>query len=481
MGNGLNLRQVLLILRLRWPLVLALFALVMVVAYGVSRQMPKKYTAETSLLLDVRADPLVATLMPSIASREFLGTQVEIIQSDRLAGRVVKMLGVTEGPAAVEQWRQETQGRVPIETYYGSMLRNGLTVVPARNTNLIDISFTGADPRFVAAAANAFAQAYIEFSVELRIEPSRQYGTFFDERLKSLRAQFEEAQRKLSTYQRERGIIPTERIDLEGARLTTIMAQLAAAQAELADTSTRQRNTGTETSPDVQLSSVVQGLKSELARAETRLSEISAIVGSNHPQRLQLEAQIAEIKQQISSEMRRVSGVTATVNRVTGQKIAELSAMAEAQKRTVLSLRAQFDEMAVLQRDVETAQRAYDAVATRRSQVSLESQADQASARVLTPASEPLSHSSPNIKKNMMAAAALGLLLAIGAALGWELLDRRVRSTADLSIVEGVPVLGVVSPWADRGRRGPHRPRGPLNLPPAGKSMTPQLTLDEGS
>ncbi len=481
MGNGLDLRQVLLILRLRWPLVLALFTLVMLVALGVSLKMPKKYTAETSLLLDVRADPLVATLMPSIASREFLGTQVEIIQSDRLAGRVVRMLGMTEGPAAVEQWRQATQGRVPIETYYGSMLRVGLSVVPARNTNLIDISFTGSDPKFVAAVANAFARAYMEFSVELRIEPSRQYGSFFDERLKSLRTQFEEAQRKLSSFQRDRGIVATERVDLESARLATIMSQLAAAQAELADTSSRQRNTGTETSPDVQSSSVVQGLKSELARAETKLSEISSIIGSNHPQRVQLEAQIAELKQQINSEMRRVSGVTATVNRVTGQKIAELAAMAEAQKRTVLSLRAQFDEMALLERDVETAQRAFDAVANRRSQVSLESQADQASARVLTPAVEPLAHSSPNIQKNMLAAAALGLLLAIGAALGWELLDRRVRSTADLAIVEGIPVLGVVSTWADRGRHGPHRPRGPLNLTRQGKNIQPQLTLDEGS
>ncbi|MCR5883534.1 Wzz/FepE/Etk N-terminal domain-containing protein [Rhizobacter sp. J219] len=261
--NGLNLRQILLILRLRWPLVLALFVLVMAVAFVVSLRMPKKFTAETSLLLDVRADPLVATLMPSIASREFLGTQVEIIQSERLAGRVAKMLGMTEGPAAVEQWRQATQGRVPIESYYGSMLRNGLSVVPARNTNLIDIGFTGGDPRFVAAAANAFAKAYIEFSVELRIEPSRQYGTFFDERLKILRTQLEEAQRKLSTFQRERGIIATERVDLESSRLATTMAQLAAAQAELADTNSRQRNTGTETSPDVQSSAVVQGLKSE--------------------------------------------------------------------------------------------------------------------------------------------------------------------------------------------------------------------------
>lgn len=479
--NGLNLRQILLILRLRWPLVLALFVLVMAVAFVVSLRMPKKFTAETSLLLDVRADPLVATLMPSIASREFLGTQVEIIQSERLAGRVAKMLGMTEGPAAVEQWRQATQGRVPIETYYGSILRNGLSVVPARNTNLIDIGFTGGDPRFVAAAANAFAKAYIDFSVELRIEPSRQYGTFFDERLKVLRTQLEEAQRKLSTFQRERGIVATDRVELESSRLATTMAQLAAAQAEMAEANSRQRNTGTETSLDVQQSTVVQGLKSELARAETRLGEISAIVGSNHPQRVQLEAQITGLKQQIASEMRRVSGVTATANRVTVQKIAELAAVAEAQKRTVLSMRAQLDEMALLQRDVETAQRAHDAVANRRSQVSLESQADQASARVLTPAAEPLAPSSPKVGKNMAAAAALGLALAIAAALGWEMLDRRVRSPADLDFVEGVPVLGVVSPWADAHRRWPHRPRGPQGLPPADRNFPPQLTLEEGT
>ncbi len=481
MNNAINLKQFLLILRLRWPLVIALFVVVVALAFAVSMQLPKRYTAGTSLLLDVRADPLVATLMPSIASREFLGTQVEIIQSDRLAARVVKLMGMADGPAAVEQWRQATQGRVPIENYYGSMLRAGLNVQAARGTNLIDLEFVGNDPKFVAAAANAYARAYIDFSVELRIEPSRQYGAFFDERLKNLRVQLEDSQRRLSNYQREKGIVAVERVDLESSRLTAIMGQLATAQAEQADTSSRSRDAGSATSLDVQMSSVVQGLKAELARAETRLSEISSIVGSNHPQRLQLEAQIAEINKQISAEMRRVGGFTANANRVTAQKIAELTAMADAQKRVVLSLRSQFDEMAVLQRDVETAQRAYDAVANRRSQVNLESQADQATARVLTPAQEPLGPSSPNMKKNMMAAIALGLLISIGAALGWEMLDRRVRSAADLAAVEGVPVLGVISPWTDRNRQGPYRPRGPLILPAPSRGMTPQLTLEEGS
>ena len=122
----------------------------------------------------------------------------------------------------------------------------------------------------------------------------------------------------------------------------------------------------------------MQGLKAELARAETRLSEISATYGSSHPQRIELETRIAELKQQIASEMRRVSGTTATVNRIASQKIGELRGMVDAQKRTVLSLRTQRDEAGALLREVETAQRAFDTVAQRRTQLANESQSEQA-------------------------------------------------------------------------------------------------------
>ena len=88
--------------------------------------LPKQYTAETSLLLDVKTDPLVATLMPSQAGASFIATQVEIIRSERVAGRVVKMLGLAQNPAAVAQWREETEGRIPLETYFGNLLQKGL-------------------------------------------------------------------------------------------------------------------------------------------------------------------------------------------------------------------------------------------------------------------------------------------------------------------------------------------------------------------
>jgi chain length determinant protein EpsF len=476
----MNLRQILLVLRLRWWLVLGLFVAVVGGAFILSVNLPKQYTAETSVLLDVKTDPLLSALMPQVATPAFIATETEIIRSERVASRVVQMLGLAQSPAAVAQWREATQGRIPMESYFGGLLQKGLAVELARGSTLLSLTFTGSDPKFAAAAANAFARAYIDLSVELRVEPARQYNTFYDERLKNLRAELEAAQTKLSAFQQAKGIVASdERVDLETGRLNAIMAQLATAQAEMAETSSRARNTGSETSPDVQQNTIVQTLKGELARLETKLSEISSFAGSNHPQRVQLEAQIGELKRQIIAEMRRVSGATVTVNRVTGQKIAELKSMGDAQKQHVLSLRAERDEMSVLQKDVQTAQRAYESVAQRRSQVSLESQANQASARVLSAAVEPIKHSKPNIPKNMAVALIAGLMLGVGAAMAWEFLDRRVRSVSDLQTPDGLPVLGVLSEAPGRSREMFGRQRFPALAAPR-VAHVPSLTMGGG-
>lgn len=472
----MNLSKVLVVLRLRWWLVLAIFVVTVAVFYGVARLMPKGYLATTTLLLDVRTDPLVSALAPTLAQPAFIATQTEVIRSERVATRVVKMLNLAQSPDAVARWREATEGRTPLDAFYSELLSRGLSVEPGRGSSVLTLNYAAGDPKFAAAAANAFAQAYLDLSVELRVGPAREYANFFDERLKSLRTDLEVAQGRLSEFQRRKGIVlSSERVDIETSRLTSLESALAVAVAESTDTASRQRNTGTETSADVVASSAVQGLKAELARAETRLNEISTTFGANHPTRIQLEAQISELKQQIANEIRRVSGTTATVNRMAGQKIAELRSLIEAQKRVVLSLRADRDEASVLVKDLETAQRAYEQVAQRRAQLANEAQAEQAPARVLSPAVEPRAPASPNVRKLLAGGLLLGLALGIGAALAWEAIDQRVRSEQDMHMVEGVPLLGVMS--AHRGSASSGRRLPPPNRPPS----LPRITLEAGS
>jgi uncharacterized protein involved in exopolysaccharide biosynthesis len=223
-----------------------------------------------------------------------------------------------------------------------------MAVSPSRGSNIITLAYAGRDPKFATAVANAYAQAYIDLLIDMRVDPARQYSAWFDERLKVLRGNLEKAQAKLSAYQREKGIVASdERVDQETQRLNALAAQLATIQGERVDTSSRQRSSGSELSPDVQQSPIVVSLKSEIAKAEAKLSETSSTMGKNHPVRIQLEGQIVGLKDQLDKEMRRISGGAATATRTSAMKESELKQLIEEQKKQVLALRETRDEINV--------------------------------------------------------------------------------------------------------------------------------------
>ena len=437
-------------LRIVWArkwLVLGLFVVVAAVGVAVTMLMPRQYTADTSLIVEMRIDPALGALAPALAAPSYMATQIEVLRSERVASRAVKILGVERSNTAVAQWREATKAKIPLERYFADVLARGLSVEPSRGSSVINLSFTAADPVFAQAAANAFAQAYMDVSVDLRVAPARQSAAFLEEQSKSLRANLEKAQSTLSKFQQSKGIVVTdERLDQENGRYGALISQLALAQAERAETSARQRNSGGEMSPDVLQSPAVQSLKSQLASAQTKLSEINSIVGKNHPARLQLEAQIRELNVQLASEVRRVAGGTSSLNRGSSQKVGELQSMLDQQKRQLLALRADKDQISVYVRDVEAAQRAYDAVAQRLGQLNLEGQNNQANTRLLSPAVEPIEPSRPRVLVGIVGSLVGGLALGLLAALALEAMDRRVRRPEDLVVIAGVPVIGVLRP-----------------------------------
>lgn len=438
------------ILRIVWgrrkPALWVLFGTVVLVTL-VSLTLPKQYMATSSLVFDFRTDPIAGAVMPGMASPSYLSTQTDIMQSDRVASRAVKILRMDKNAEAIEKWKSATDGRVPLDIYYGQILQRHLAIKPGHGSNVVNLSYTGSDPHFAAAAANAFAQAFVDVNVELRVEPARQYATWFDERLKVLRADLARAQTRLSDYQRAKNIVATdERVDNETARLNSLNTQLAEIEGQKAVSSSREKNSGSEFSPDVMEDPIVQGIKTETAKAEAQLQQISSTLGNNHPQYRQVAAQIVGLRRQLDEEMKRISGSAATATRITAQQETELRAAIEAQTRRVLDLRAERDTIAILARDVDSAQRAYDAVAQRISTTNLESQMQQNNVSILSPAIEPEVPSKPKVALNILAAIVIGTLLAAGTALGLEKLDRLVRSPEDMASLQHVPLLGVLQP-----------------------------------
>jgi polysaccharide biosynthesis transport protein len=435
-----TLRQFLGILRARWMLALSVFVVALGVAAALTFALPKKYSATTSLVLDIKSpDPIAGVLYPAMTMPSYMATQVDIIESDRVALRVVRGLKMSENPSMRSQWQEDTQGAGNFEVWLANLLQKNLDVKPSRESNVVQITFKSVDARFSAAVANAFAQAYVDTTAELRVDPAKQYSSFFDGRAKLARDEVEKAQARLSELQRTKGIINAdERFDIETARLSELSSQLVGLQALSAESQSRQ--TAARRAPN----RVVSGLRADLARQEARLQELGARMGDAHPQVVELKANINELRAKLAQETVRLSASVEVTNDINQSRAEQIRASLEVQRAKVLKAREMRDEVAVLQREVEHAQRAYDAVSARLNQSNLESQNTLTNAAVLMPATEAAKPSSPNPVFNFVIAAGVGLLAALAVALLREATDKRVRTLEDISRDMGLPVLGIL-------------------------------------
>lgn len=448
----ITVRQLMLILRARYRLVVAVAGAIFALTALASLLWPKTYTATAVLLVDVKAaDPMggavLGAALPPQVLQSYLATQIQIIQSERTALTVVKALGLDADTEVREKWLKASSGEGSFEIWLADQVRKSLDVKPSRDSHIVNVSYAARDRKQAASLANAFVQASIRTDVEVRARPAHESAEFFDELARKLRDQLENAQTKLSALQRESGITATdEKLDVENTRLNELSSQMTLAQSLAADAGSRQREAqaGAGALPEVVANPLIQALKADLGKQEAKLMELSAQFGPNYPQYQRAESEVKELRARLNTELAQVTSSLGTAARANRRREAALRVAVEAQRVKVLALRKQRDEVAMLQREVESAQKAYEAVGQRRTQTNIESLANLTNLSILSLASEPLRHTSPLITVNLALGIFFGGLLGVVAAFLRESWDRRIRDADDLLAVVRFPLLAFV-------------------------------------
>lgn len=435
--------QFLTILRARWKLMIGTLAAVMLLVLAVNLVAPRLYTASAAVVVDVKSpDPLVGMVLPGLMAPGYIATQLDVLESERVARGVIKLLHLDENAGLREQWRDQTDGSGSYDAWLADLLQRNLDIKPSRESSVINISYTAVDPQFAAALANAFVRSYIDTTLDLRVEPAKQYANLFSSQAKQARDNYERAQTKLSEYQKQHGLLATdERLDIENARLAELSSQVVAIQSLSAEASSRKR-LASSTSPDVLNSAVVGSMKSDLSRQEAHLKELSSRFGDAHPQVQELRANIAELQTKMAQEIAHISSSAGISSSISRSREDQARAALEQQRQRIFTLKAQRDEASVLLRDVESAQRALEAITARLNQTSIESQSTQTNVSVLKEATAPSKPSSPRTVFNTILGLLVGSMLALTLALVVELRDRRLRSEEDVTEGLNVPMLG---------------------------------------
>jgi chain length determinant protein EpsF len=448
----MSFNQFLVILRARWLIAVSVFFIVVVLIAFASFIWPKQYTATASVVIDSKSDPVTAGAQAATGAQPqatYVDTEADIIASERVAQRVVKTLKLDQQPEARKLWAKGPNDDISV-TIADLLLRRKLQVAPAHDSpthasNVIDISVQWSDPVTAAALANGFAQAAIETNIELKVEPAKQYASWFEQRSRALRADLEAKQKRLSDFQAKNGIVATDdKLDVENARLAELSTELVNIQGMRQDAQSRQRQVGSDIStlPEVLQSPVIQSLKAALAQADAKLPDLAANLGKNHPDYQALQAEISSLKSRIAVESANIAASLGSTTQASLRRENDVRQALEAQKKKVLDLKYQHDQAAVYLGDVTAAQRDLDEVTQRLAQSNLESLTQQTNVVQLSTASIPKDPSSPKLVINLILAIFLGGVLGIGSALGVEMRNRRIREDEDIAEVLGVPLLG---------------------------------------
>lgn len=453
----MTLSQLLYILRARWSIVVLILMFVVGLAMAVTLALPKRYAATATLVVDqTRPDPVTGTAYTGNPSPAFMATQVDVLKSDRVAFGVMQKLALAHTPEIQTLWQNENRGDGNFDAWLAERLVSALDVKPSRESNVISVSYMHVDPAKAASIANLFVQSYLDVNLALRVDPAKQYSSFFEGRAQELRVNLERAQAKLSAYQREKGVVvATEgQLDIETARLNELSSQLVALQAVAAESSSRQQHAQSSGDglQEVVNNPSLAGLRGDIARAEAKLQEMSSRMGENHPHLIEARANVASLRARLNAETRRVTGTVGVSNSINRQREAEVRSALETQRARVVRMRTAREEGSVLVREVDAAQRAYDAVLARWNQTSMESQATQSNSYVLAPAVAPFAPSSPKMLRNLVLAVVVGTILAVAAAILLEYVDRRIRTDEEISDVLGLPLLGTLPKPGGKGR-----------------------------
>ncbi len=458
----MDLKQFMLALGARRKAFFVALIATIVTAIAVALILPKKYVATATLLVDMRDEQTITpTRMTPRERAGYLQTQVDLLKSSRLATQVARELKLAQRPGVREAWEKATGGAGQIDEWIASELLQNIIIDTSASSFML-VHYPASDPRYAAEVANGFTKAYLDMALFLRTEPTREAAAWFDQQLKTLRAQLTEAQTRLISYQKQKGILAEDgRLDVESARLAELSSQLLAARNATYDAVSRYKQAteivesgaSPEGIPEVLSNPHIIGLKTALGAVEARGAQENTVLGENHPQFVRTAAEVRGLRERLQVEVKKVvTGLRSAVEQ-SRKRERELQAASEAQNQRLLSLKDYRIDMSAMTREIESAQRSYDTVLARHMTTKIDATANKANVMLLAPAIEPLKPVHPKVGLIAGLAVLLGAVLAAALVYVLETLDRRVRSRHDLESRLAVPSLGRLSKWQPTGGR----------------------------
>lgn len=328
---------------------------------------------------------------------------------------------------------------------------------PAGRARLIEVAFTTGDPQLSASVVSSLVDYYTSEQVRSKIEVTERTAKWLDDRLRTLRAEAENAERSAEQYRSKSGLIRGEDGPLIVQEITKLSTDLSAARVARAEADARLQqaeralSSGRSASSDVLRSPLIQDLTRQLIALKQQETNLLKSMGERHPSVVAVRAQIDDMQVAIGQETRAlVSGLRsdALAARARETTLAEQLEVLKTQTATVSQAEVQLRSYSA---DVESSRALLNQLQTRLNEVVLQRDILQPDARILSAATVPTLPNGPNKTLLLILATFFATVVGVVFGLVREALDTKVRSGDQLTVT-GVPMLGIVPRMPGRWR-----------------------------
>jgi len=396
------------------------------------------------------------------ATREFFGTQNLVIASRDVARRAVRKLGLHQDPTYIPQDDDATGPTGDVEAATLA-LQSRLTVEPVQETRIVRIHARDVNPERARLIADAVADAYVEKTIEDRLESTDRAKEWLENQLVTLREELDEAELALHQFKKGHNVLSVSMED----RQNLVASDLQATHDKL--TATRNRRIELEArlerlraslkrgpstvDPAVMLEDEAIGeLATELRKKRKERDALSVKYGENHPTMQSLSEEIQVLEAQLQEEKAAIiTSAEFDLEQIEAVEEGLRTAAGQAQSAG-LSLNLREIEYKRLNRERDNKAKLYEIVLQRLTETDLTRLLETTHVRVLDRALMPVQPVSPNLVKNVGTSLLAGLVLGLAAAFFASRLDRTVR-TVDAVESLGVSVLGVIPHLGDSAPR----------------------------
>jgi polysaccharide biosynthesis transport protein len=477
------------VLRRKW-LICAIVACVVVPTWVYNLAMKPIYKATGTIELspDIKVTKFENITPGLVSKRGDFGTQIELLQSNALADRVIEKLQLEQHPlfdrklqsqkenvllryaksvlkfkdsliSSLSGWLQgaeEQEARVAdpaisklrrLNSLEG-FLASDLSIEPKEDTEIISISFDSIDPKLASDVVNTLIDQFVNWQMDRRVEAAKSAKQQLEKQLSVARSQLETSEKDMNDFAKKAGIVSLD------SKLNLVYQELEKINTALAESETQRiqkmevygyvKNADLSSISNVLQNPLILQLKQEYIMLMAEYQKLSVDYKDDYPTVKNLKAKIADIKRMIDTEQQRILNSLKN-DYLTAANIEEkLRNTAGEKKAVALKLSDQVSRYKIFEREVEINKQIYQSLLERSKEIDANVGTDLSSIKTVDLAALPLSPYKPKMLRNVLLALVIGLMGGTGLALLTEHLDSTVKRVDDISDRYSIPVFGVI-------------------------------------